>query len=220
MSGRGAILEDVFDRLMCYYGPQSWWPADSPFEVMVGAVLVQATSWSNVERAIENLKAAKVMAPAAIRKLSQDELEGLVRPSGFYRPKAQRLRALCEYLGSRFADDIDSMAEVSTCVLRDELLAVHGIGDETADDILLYALGRPVFVVDAYTRRVFSRLGMCEPDVAYRRLQAMFHHSLPRSASMYNEYHALIVAHATAACRVEPTCLQCPLNSICPRVGL
>ena len=213
-------LTEIYERLLDHHGPQHWWPANSPFEVMVGAVLVQSTAWRNVEHAIANLKAADSMSPAAIRDMSSDRLEGVIRPSGFFRVKAKRLRALCDYLGDRYSDSIRHMAERPTHDLRRELLAVYGIGEETADDILLYALDRPVFVIDTFTRRVFHRLGRCEQGASYGDLQAMFHQRLPRDVALFNEYHALIVRHGNTICRKRPDCVSCPLLADCPRTGL
>ena len=186
----------------------------------MGAILVQSTAWRNVEQAIANLKAAESLSPLAIRDLSLHSLEGLIRPSGFYRVKAGRLRALCKFLGELYADSVDRMDELPTRDLRRELLTVNGVGEETADDILLYALDRPVFVIDAFTRRVFHRLGWCEPDASYSRLQTMFHKRLPKDVQMYGEYHALIVRHANTTCRKRPDCASCPLLPDCPRIGL
>ncbi len=211
---------DIYNRLLNHYGPQNWWPADSAFEVMVGAVLVQSTAWRNVELAIDNLRVARSLSPEAIRELSPSELERLIRPSGFYRVKARRLMALCEYLGDQYADSLELMRERHTHDLRRELLNVHGIGEETADDILLYALGQPVFVIDAFTRRVLHRLGWCELAATYSHLQTLFHDRLPRNAELYNEYHALIVRHGNTTCKKRPDCGGCPLLSDCPRVGL
>jgi len=187
---------------------------------MVGAVLVQSTAWRNVEHAIGNLKESDVLSPAAIRELTLERLESLIRPSGFYRVKARRLTALCEYLGERYSDSIEAMRERPTVELRRELLAVYGIGEETADDILLYALDRPVFVVDAFTRRICHRLGLCQQDSSYGDLQQMFHDHLPKDAELFNEYHALIVRHGNTTCRKRPDCADCPLLSDCPRIGL
>ena len=213
-------LTDIYDRLLNHYGSQHWWPAGSAFEVMVGAVLVQSTAWRNVEHAITNLKAAGSLSAHAIRDMSLQRLEELIRPSGFYRVKARRLRALCDYLGEHYSDRVSLMAKAPTHQLRRELMSVYGIGEETADDILLYALGRPVFVIDAYTRRVFHRLGWCDPDSIYGELQGMFHKNLAEDTDVYNEYHALIVRHGNTTCRKRPDCTQCPLLSDCPRVGL
>lgn len=209
-------LSEVCGRLFAEYGAQGWWPADSPFEVMVGAVLVQSTAWANVERAIANLRDAAALSPSAIRELDGAELEALIKPSGFYRVKARRLRALCDFVGARFADDLDAMRRAPADSLRREILAVNGVGEETADDILLYALGVPVFVIDAYTRRVFGRLGTLDPNARYADLQRIFHAALPRDDALFNEYHALIVRHAVERCRKRaPLCAGCPLADGC-----
>ena len=216
-----ATLTEIHDKLLEQHGPQHWWPADSPFEVMVGAVLVQATAWSNAEKAIDNLKAADSMSPRAIRRLTMNDLETLVRSSGFYKAKARKLMVLCEYLGDRHADDIEAMAAQSTELLREEFLGIYGIGPETADDILLYALGHPVFVVDAYTRRLLHRLGLTNAKASYHDLQALFHERLPRrDAGIYNEYHALIVRHSNSICKPRPQCAECSLESLCPKFGV
>ena len=207
---------EVYDRLLARYGAQGWWPADSPFEVMVGAVLTQATAWTNVEKAIANLRDADALAPRAVREMDAAELEALIRPSGFFRVKARRLRALCEFIGARFSDDLSAMAREPAESLRREILGVDGVGEETADDILLYALGFPIFVVDAYTRRIFHRLGASAKDARYADLQRIFHAALPRDAALFNEYHALIVRHAIARCRKRaPLCEGCPLADAC-----
>ena len=186
----------------------------------MGAVLVQSTAWRNVEQAIANLKSADALSPSAVRDMDLLRLEQLIRPSGFFRVKAKRLKALCEFLRHRYEDDSGRMSEHATADLRRDLLTVYGIGEETADDILLYALGRPIFVVDAFTRRVFHRLGWCAPDSSYTDLQSMFHNEVPREVHLYNEYHALIVRHGNTTCRKRPDCARCPLLSDCPRIGL
>ena len=216
-----ATLTEIYVRLLEQHGHQHWWPANSPFEVMIGAVLVQATAWANAEKAIDNLKAAGSMSPQAIRSLAMSDLETLVRPSGFYRAKAQKLMALCEYLSERHADDIEAMSAQPTEPLREELLGIYGIGPETADDILLYALGHPVFVVDAYTRRLLHRLGLANAKASYHDLQALVHERLPpRDAGIYNEYHALIVRHSNSICKPRPQCAECSLESLCPKFGV
>ena len=209
-------LPEIYQRLLARYGAQGWWPAETPFEVMVGAVLTQATAWTNVEMAIANLRDADALSPRAVREMDAAALEALIRPSGFFRVKARRLRSLCEFVGARFADDIEAMAREPADSLRREILAVDGVGEETADDILLYALGFPIFVVDAYARRLFHRLGASAEDARYADLQRMFHAALPRDAALFNEYHALIVRHAIAKCRKRaPLCESCPLADAC-----
>ena len=209
-------LEDVFGRLLARYGPQHWWPADSPFEVMVGAVLTQATAWTNVERAISRVKDADALSPAAMRGMETDALAALIYSSGFYNAKAQRLKALVEFLGDAYGDDIDAMRQENGERLRRELLAVRGIGEETADAILLYALGKPSFVIDAYTRRLFGRLGILPQSETYSAYQRMFSNSLPPDTALFAEYHALIVEHCKEACLTTPVCEGCCLREICP----
>ena len=170
--------------------------------------------------AIENLKAAGKLSPGAIRDTGEVELQELVRPSGFFRTKAKKLRALCEFLGERYGDSLEAIAERPDRELRDELLSIYGVGDETADDIMLYAFGRPLFVVDAYTRRIFGRLGLVDPKLKYAALQAMFQDSVPRDVALYNEYHGLIVMHGKAVCKTRPVCSECPLDSACPKIGV
>ena len=152
--------------------------------------------------------------------MSDEELQEIIRPSGFFRTKARKLRALCEFLGERYGDSLDAMSGRPDGELRDELLSVYGIGDETADDIMLYAFGRPLFVIDAYTRRIFGRLGLVDPKSKYAELQAIFHEGVPRDVALYNEYHGLIVVHGNRVCRTRPACTECPLDSMCPKVGV
>lgn len=216
MTSLRARLLDVYHRVLRSYGPQEWWPGDTPFEVMAGAILTQATSWSNVRKAVSNLKDAGVLSPEAMRMMSEDELAKLVYPSGYYNSKARKLKALVEYLGVRFDDDIAAMSGEDPEELRDELLGVYGIGEETADDILLYAVGKPVFVIDAYTKRVFSRLGLAPERESYANYRSLFTKELPADRELFAEYHALIVRHGKELCRKRPLCTGCCLLSICP----
>ena len=179
-------------------------------------MLTQAAAWTNVERAISNLNAADALCARAIRALPHDELARLIYPSGYYNSKARKLKALSEYLGSRFGDDLDSMSREDADSLRSELLSVYGIGEETADDILLYALEKPVFVIDNYTRRIFHRLGLCPEKGAYSAYSSMFTRSLPEEQQLFAEYHALIVRHAVEACKKQPKCQDCCLLELCP----
>ena len=207
-----AIYESLLDR----YGPQDWWPGDSPFEMMVGAVLTQAASWTNVEMAIANLKKADVLSPKAIRELDQEELAALVYPSGYYNAKACKLKALSVFIGDRFGDDLDRMASADMEALRAELLGVYGIGEETADDILLYPLGMPAFVIDTYAKRLLFRLGLAPEKGPYKLYRTLFAGSLPQSAELYSEYHALVVRHGKESCGKRPACKGCCLLDICP----
>ena len=208
----------VHDTLLAAFGPQHWWPGETPFEVMVGAMLTQNTAWTNVERAIANLKQADALSCRAILDLEPAGLAGLIRPAGYFNVKAKRLQALCNFLHTRgVADTPEELAGTTPLPrLREDLLAVHGVGEETADSILLYALDLPSFVVDAYTRRIFTRLGLLGGDETYRDIQNRFHGHLPKQLTLYNEYHALIVALGKSICRPKPRCIQCPLTPLCP----
>ncbi|MCX7673834.1 MAG: endonuclease III domain-containing protein [Thiobacillaceae bacterium] len=208
----------VYHRLYAAYGPQHWWPGETPFEVMVGAVLTQNTAWTNVERAIAQLKSAGALSCHAILALTAEALAELIRPAGYFNVKARRLKALCALLAEAgVAEDPGQLrATAPLPELRRRLLAVHGVGEETADSILLYALGLPVFVVDAYTRRIFTRLGLIAGSESYGRIQQAFESALPREVALYNEYHALIVHLGKAVCRPRPRCGECPLQALCP----
>ncbi len=207
-------LRAVYRRLLTRYGPQHWWPARTPFEVIIGAVLTQNTSWTNVERAIANLEAAGALEPDALLALPEPRLAGLLRPSGYFNVKATRLRAVVAWYVAQ--GGYARLRRWATPHLRRALLDLHGVGPETADDILLYAFGRPVFVIDAYTRRLLSRLGLAEGTEPYEGLRAACELALGADAPLFNEYHALIVRHAKAHCRPRPRCDGCPLVSLCP----
>ncbi len=209
-------LMEVYRRLLERYGPQGWWPADTPFEVMVGAVLTQATSWRNVEKAIANLESADVLNPAALRSIPELELARLLYPAGYYNAKARKLKALAGFLGEECNDDVEALARYDTDTLRAKLLEVHGIGEETADDILLYSAGKPVFVVDAFTKRLFIRLGLAPEAGSYSTYQELFMDNLTPDASLFGEYHALIVTHAKDICKKRPLCDGCCLLDVCP----
>lgn len=210
------FLQQVYETLFETYGPQHWWPADTPFEVMLGAVLTQNTSWSGAEKAITELRSLTALNPLGITTLSNEEIEKAIRPSGYYRQKTDRIRTLCLYCLEKFEGDVEQMKTASTDQLREELLSLSGIGPETADSILLYALDRPVFVVDTYTIRLLSRLGLCPVDGKYHKVQDLFMYNLDRDPQQYNEYHALIVRHCKERCRKRsPVCTECPLNDVC-----
>ncbi len=207
------VLEKYYTHLSRHYGPTGWWPGETPFEVAVGAILTQNTAWRNVELAIGNLKRAKLLTPRAILNCPAATLESALRPSGYFRVKALRLRSFCRHLVDQYGGSMARMARRPLAALREELLAVHGIGPETADDILLYACGHPVFVVDAYTRRVMSRHGHTAADIAYEELRSVFEGALPADVAMYKEYHALIVYAGKDFCRSHPNCEGCPLST-------
>lgn len=212
-------LLSIFQRLHNSHGPQYWWPGDSPFEVMVGAVLTQNTSWTNVERALANLIANAALSPERILAVDESRLADWLRPSGYFNIKAKRLRNFCRWYVE--AGEFSRLSRLSTEDLRTALLMVNGIGPETADDILLYAFERPVFVIDAYTRRLFARLGLIKGKEGYEQLRLAFEHALGADVTLFNEYHALIVIHAKDVCRVRPRCKLCVLRKTCPsRVSL
>jgi len=209
------LIKEIYQRLMAAYGPQHWWPAETPFEVMAGAVLTQSAAWANVEKAICNLKTAQALSPDSIRNMPFPELAELIKPSGYYNAKARKLKSLVYWLWEKFADDIAKMAKEETQKLREETLTVYGIGPETADSILLYALEKPVFVIDAYTKRIFSRIGLMEEEKSYNDFQRFFMSNLTPDVTVFNEYHALLVNLAKEACNKHPDCRKCCLVDIC-----
>jgi endonuclease-3 related protein len=212
---REALL-DIYNRLYAAYGPQGWWPGGSPFEVVVGAILTQAAAWTNVEKAIDNLKAAGVLSPRGILETPVDDLAHLVHPAGYYNAKARKLKAFVEMLFERHGGDLDRLFTLPLPELRRELLTTHGIGPETADAVILYAANQPCFVIDAYTRRVFGRLGLAPERDDYGSWQRMFEGTLPSDVALFNEYHALVDRHAKTFCRKGPLCGQCFLREVCP----
>jgi len=198
-------------------GPMHWWPAQTPFEVIVGAILTQSTAWTNVERAIDNLRAAKLLTPAAMLLVPVHRLATLVRPSGYFRQKARKLKAFVEFLQDEYKGSLKRMFSTPTLDLREQLLSVHGIGPETADSILLYAGNHPVFVVDAYTHRIFERHGITGGKPHYENVRAMVETSFPGRPEWFNEFHALIVNTGKNWCRKgAPRCQECPLRSLLP----
>ncbi len=207
-------FEEVYNKLFKHYGPQRWWPADTPFEVMVGAILTQNTAWTNVEQAINNLKDNHCLCPEGILNTQVSRLAKWLQPSGYFNVKTKRLRNFCQWYVNM--GQFGVLACWDTEKLRKGLLSVNGVGPETADDILLYAFERPVFVIDAYTRRFFSRLDLVSADEGYEHLRYKFESSLPAEVVMFNEYHALIVIHAKAVCRKKPVCDSCCLSAYCP----
>jgi endonuclease-3 related protein len=211
-SGRPS-LRAVYRRLAAAHGPQHWWPGDSRFEIMVGAVLTQNTAWTNVERAIANLKRARALTPEAIVAARHARLAKWLKPSGYFNIKARRLKSLCRWLIAQ--GGVRALTRMNTQDLRTALIAVHGIGPETADDIVLYAFDRPVFVIDAYTRRIFARLGLVKGDEGYETLRHRFENTLDPDVSLFNEYHALIVRHGKDVCRKRPRCGDCCLLPHC-----
>lgn len=210
-------LRAIYDALLAHFGPQRWWPARTRFEMMVGAILTQNTAWTNVEKAIARLRAARALDPRRMHSAPLPQLAKWIRPAGYFNIKARRLRAFVEWLMRTHGGSVDRMFRTEPARLRAELLAINGIGPETADSMLLYAGGHPVFVVDAYTRRVLIRHGWLAEGASYDTVAAVFMEGLPRDAALYNEYHALIVALGKSFCRPTPRCEFCPLRTWLPQ---
>lgn len=218
---RGPIdFHDVYRKLLGRRGHAGWWPAETPFEVCVGAILVQNTAWTNVEKALAALRSRGRLSYEGLAALPADEIAPLVRSSGCYNVKARRLRAFLDFLGREYGGRVEAMRSEEPARLREKLLAVPGIGRETADSIALYAAGRPLFVIDAYTRRVFARLGVVRGDEPYDVLQRRFMDSLPADAALFNDFHAQIDLLAKEVCTKTPDCALCPLEAACARVGV
>jgi len=206
-------LNRIFDRLHSAFGSQHWWPADTAFEVMVGTILTQNTNWANVEKAITALKEKKLLSPDKLYQLKAEKLAGLIRSAGYYNIKTARLKSFLKFFFDSYGSKIKLMAKQDLVLLRRQLLAVNGIGPETADSILLYALNKPIFVVDAYTKRIFLRHGLIKKEAQYSQVQDFFMRNLKQDTKLFNEYHALIVKLGKEYCRKQnPKCEICPLH--------
>ena len=209
-------LNQIYYLLLEAYGPQNWWPAESPLEVMVGAVLTQNTNWLGVKKAMASLKRHNLLNPHKLQAIPTEDLAGLIKPAGYYNLKARRLKNLIDFVAEAYSGDLETMGQTETGQLRKELLAVNGVGPETADSILLYALQKPVFVVDTYTYRVMSRHGLVGEEVSYDELQELFTQHLPLEMKLFNEYHALLVRVGKLHCQPKPRCQACPLEPLLP----
>jgi endonuclease-3 related protein len=206
-------LDEYYNSLFTALGPQHWWPGRSPFEIIVGALLVQNTSWKNVEIAISNLRDARLLSPAAIRRVNLRRLQRLIRSSGYFRQKARKLKSFCAFLQAKYGGSLKRMFATPTIALREKLLGIWGIGPETADSILLYAGGHEVFVVDAYTKRVLQRHGWIDDKAKYDDMRWIFERRFPGNVELFNEFHALIVHVGKTWCRPQqPKCGECPLG--------
>jgi endonuclease III related protein len=215
-----STLPDVYARLRNRFGHAGWWPAETPFEVALGAILVQNTSWTNVERVLVGLRGRGLLSHRALFPLAEPELADLFRASGTFNVKARRVRAFLDFLQGAYGGVIERMAAADPSALRTALLAVPGIGPETADCIVLYAAGHPSFVVDAYTRRVFGRLGVLRGGETYEEVQRVFTARLPEDVALWGDFHGQIVRLAKDACRTRPLCAACPLDDVCARAGV
>lgn len=211
-----ALIKDIYKKLFTYFGPQDWWPGDGWFEVAIGAILTQNTNWGNVEKAINNLKKQKLLSPKKLYSLSNKRLALLIRPAGYYNIKTMRLKAFLKFLFKFYRADIKKLSSSDELTLRRQLLSVNGIGEETADSILLYALDKPIFVIDAYTKRIFLRLGLIKNFHSYPKIQSLFMSNLEPNLGLFNEYHALIVKLGKEFClKNNPRCTACPLSKNC-----
>ncbi|MDH4233207.1 MAG: endonuclease III domain-containing protein [Nitrospirota bacterium] len=205
-------LVQIYEKLYASFGPQHWWPGDTAFEVAVGAILTQNTNWGNVEKAVKNLKDKHLLSPSALHELPHDRLAAHIRPAGYFNIKAKRLKNFVDLLMQEYQGSMKRMKREDPGSIRKKLLSVNGIGPETADSILLYALEKPVFVIDAYTKRVLSRHTILDHDASYDAFQKLFHTKLKENVSLFNEYHALFVRLAKEYCRTRPVCTGCPLE--------
>lgn len=204
----------IYDILLDKFGHQHWWPGESRFEIIIGAILTQNTNWQNVEKAIKNIKNAAMMEPAAMHKLPAQKLAALIRPAGYYNIKAARIKNFLDRLFADYNGSLEALDNLPDYSLRQELLTIKGIGRETADSIMLYAYNRPVFVVDAYTARILSRHGIIDSCCDYEQLRETMESALPQDRSLFNEYHALLVKLGKDYCRSKPKCEDCPLNKL------
>ena len=204
----------MYKKLYASFGPQHWWPGETPFEIAVGAILTQNTNWGNVEKAIVNLKDADVLKPAALHDMSHERLAALIRPAGYFNIKAKRLKNFIGLLINEYHGSMSGMKQEDFNSVRKSLLSVNGIGPETADSIILYALEKPVFVIDAYTKRVLSRHNILDHDASYEEFQSLFQSKLKEDISLFSEYHALLVRLAKENCRTKPVCTGCPLEGM------
>lgn len=212
-------IEDIYNELLDHFGPQDWWPGDTPFEIVIGAILTQNTNWRNVEKAIGNLKEEGVLSAQGLHGLSEEHIASLIRPAGYFNVKAKRVKDFLRFLFNDHGGDLDTLFSLSQEDLRNTLLDVKGIGPETADSMVLYAAQKPSFVVDAYTKRIFSRLDLVDEKASYNDVKEIFETELPRDTHLYNEYHALIVALGKNMCKPKPLCVRCPLKDRCRFIG-
>lgn len=208
-------LISIFDKLLSFFGPQHWWPAESRFEIIVGAILTQNISWNNVEKAIFNLKNKDLLSIDDILNTDIESLALLIKPAGYYNQKSRYLKNICKFIRENYGS-LEEFLSQDSRKLRNELLKIKGIGPETADSIILYAAEKPVFVVDAYTKRIFYRIGLIKQNLSYNKVQQFFMENLPKEVNLYNQYHALIVKLGKQNCsNKNPVCKNCPLNDIC-----
>lgn len=210
----GQKLMEIYNLLFSAFGPQNWWPADTELEMMVGAILTQNTSWNNVEKAIENLREKDLLSVRVLSHIPSTILSGYIRPAGYYNLKVKRLKNLIKLIEDKYNGDVNKLFSLDTENIRKELLSVKGVGEETADSIILYGAGRPIFVVDTYTHRILTRHGLIEEEAGYNGLQVFFMDNLPNDVELFKEFHALIVKTGKNFCRRRPLCSKCPLEDL------
>lgn len=216
MRNKRRKLLDIYNKLHGCFGPQHWWPGETRFEIIIGAILTQNVSWKNVEKAITNLKNKKLLSYQALSKAKEKEIAELIRPSGYYNQKAIKLKNFLRFAQKEYNGNLSKMKGKGITKLREKLLSVNGIGKETADSIILYAFNKPIFVVDAYTKRIFERLGFFSKNLDYDEVQNFFMKNLPKKTSLYNDYHAQIVNLGKDYCKnKKPNCSKCPLQKFC-----
>ncbi len=208
------FLTEIYQTLLNKFGPQHWWPGETPFEVIIGAILTQQTSWNNVEKAINNLKKKDLIDLKKLHDIENEKLEELIRSSGYYRQKTKKLKTFMNFLWNNYDGKLEKLFDQSIHQLREELLSINGIGKETADSIILYATNKPIFVIDAYTIRMVNRLGITQKK-DYEKLQELFQKNLPINVQLFNEFHALIVQLGKNYCKKKPKCNECPLKARC-----
>jgi endonuclease-3 related protein len=214
MQSKKAILKQIYYTLYNTFGPQHWWPGETKLEIIIGAILTQNTNWKNVEKAISNLKINKLLTLPALQRISSQKLAQLIRPSGYFNIKAQRLKEFLKFIYTEYHGSLSEMSKQNTMLLRKQLLDVKGVGPETADSILLYAFNKPIFVVDAYTKRIFSRHKIIKEKSTYIEIQELFMKNMSRNDKIFNEYHALIVKLGKDYCKKTPRCNTCPLQNL------
>lgn len=208
-------LKEIYDKILSHFGRQHWWPGETPFEVVIGAILTQNTNWSNVEKAINNLKSSGLLSPEGLHKCALSRLADLIKPAGYFNVKAKRLKGFIDYLFENYEGDLNRLFNKETSALREELLTIKGIGPETADSIVLYAAEKPTFVCDAYTYRIMLRHRFIPEETGYDELKALFEDALPKNVKLFNEYHALLVRLGKTYCKkTKPLCYKCPLEDI------
>lgn len=211
LPGRRELMR-LYDRMYRYAGDLHWWPGETPIEICVGAILTQNTAWKNVEKAIAKLKSARALSVRALCKMAHGKLARLIRSAGYFNVKATRLKNFIRHIEMRHGGSLDALLAEPAEALRAELLSINGVGPETADSIVLYAAAKPIFVIDAYTKRILSRHKVLPLEKSYEEFQALFTRALPPDATLYNQYHAMFVRIGNRFCRATPRCELCPLN--------